>query len=183
MVTYVKQVAEALQYAHDRKVVHRDVKPENMLVGEQGEVLLSDFGVALLVNSTGGTVPYIAPEQVEGRVGPKSDQYALGVCVYEWLSGEPPFRGSWTEVLAQKVRREPPGLWERGIEVGAELEGVVRKALAREPEQRFGSVKELAEALEEAVRRGEEAGSTMAIERKGPAGRPAVAGARGRQIV
>ncbi|WP_052890564.1 WD40 repeat domain-containing serine/threonine protein kinase [Thermogemmatispora carboxidivorans] len=182
VVAYVKQVAEALQYAHERGVVHRDVKPENMLVGEQGEILLSDFRVALLVNSAGGTVPYIAPEQVEGRGGPRSDQYALGVCVYEWLSGELPFQGSWTEVLAQKVRREPPSLRERGIKVGKELEGVVRKALAREPEQRFGTVKEWAEALEEAVRREEEAESKVVIRRREPAGGPALADTRGKKI-
>uniref|UniRef100_UPI000A5D742A serine/threonine-protein kinase n=1 Tax=Thermogemmatispora onikobensis TaxID=732234 RepID=UPI000A5D742A len=189
VVAYVKQVAEALQYAHERKIVHRDVKPENMLAGEQGEVLLSDFGVALLVNSTQGTtqeelvgtVPYLAPEQVEGRVGPKSDQYALGVCVYEWLSGELPFQGSWAEVLAQKVGREPPGLRERGVEVGEELERVVRKALAREPEQRFGTVKELAEALEEAVRREEEAKTKTLIEKTEPVG-PRVVGVGGRKI-
>ncbi|GER85665.1 hypothetical protein KTAU_42990 [Thermogemmatispora aurantia] len=189
VVAYVKQVAEALQYAHERKVVHRDVKPENMLVGEQGEVLLGDFGVALLVQSTRGTtreelvgtVPYLAPEQVEGRVGPKSDQYALGVCVYEWLSGEPPFRGSWKEVLAQKVGREPPGLRERGVEVGEELEEVVRKALAREPEQRYGTVKEWAEALEEAVRREEKRRVIAMVEQTEPVG-PGVPSMGGRKI-
>jgi serine/threonine protein kinase len=91
VVSYVKQVATALQYAHEHKVVHRDVKPENMLVGRNEEVLLSDFGIATVAHSTGslsaeaavGTIAYMAPEQIQGHPRPASDQYALGVTVYE----------------------------------------------------------------------------------------------------
>jgi eukaryotic-like serine/threonine-protein kinase len=95
IVSSVKQVAAALQYAHERKVIHRDVKPENLLVGLQQEVLLSDFGLATLAQSTSqlhrsgqgtaGTIAYMAPEQIEGHPCAASDQYALGVVVYEWL--------------------------------------------------------------------------------------------------
>ena len=89
---YVKQVASALQYAHDQKLIHRDVKPENMLLGRNNEVLLSDFGIALvsqnsLSQSTEdlviGTMSYMSPEQIQGKPRPASDQYALGVVVYE----------------------------------------------------------------------------------------------------
>jgi len=103
----VKQVAAALQYAHERNQIHRDVKPENMLIRQQQEVLLSDFGLVALAHSSGslsmqeavGTPPYMAPEQIKGHPRAASDQYALGVVVYEWLCGARPFEGSLTEVM------------------------------------------------------------------------------------
>src|SRR2546423_329442 len=108
-VAYVQQVAEALQYAHDQRLIHRDVKPDNLLLGRQGEILLSDFGIALLAHSSRsqrtedivGTVSYMAPEQIQGHPCQASDQYALGVIAYEWLSGIRPFCGSVVEVPAQ----------------------------------------------------------------------------------
>ena len=111
IVSFVKQMSAALQYAHDKKFIHRDVKPENMLIGQHQEVLLSDFGIATIAHSTSslnigaegtsGTLAYMAPEQIEGHPRPASDQYALGVVVYEWLCGERPFEGSASEVMAQ----------------------------------------------------------------------------------
>src|SRR5437762_4455124 len=101
IVNYVKQLADALQYAHDEKLIHRDIKPENMLLGRRNEVLLSDFGIAVIAQSTRmqstqevvGTAYYMAPEQLQGKPRLASDQYALGVVVYEWLSGSRPFHG------------------------------------------------------------------------------------------
>src|SRR5215472_9264490 len=89
---YVKQVAEALQYAHDKNIIHRDIKPENLLLGRKNEVLLGDFGLALVAQSSSyqstqmfaGTITYMAPEHIQGRPCPASDQYALGIVVYEW---------------------------------------------------------------------------------------------------
>src|SRR5260370_19926281 len=118
IVSYVKQVAAALQYAHDHKFIHRDVKPENMLLGRQQEVLLSDFGLAALAHSSAslstqealGTLYYMAPEQIEGHPRPASDQYALGCMVYEWLCGARPFEGSATELMVPQLSIPPQSL-------------------------------------------------------------------------
>jgi len=158
VIAYVKQVAEALQYAHDEKFIHRDVKPENMLVGRRGEVLLSDFGIALVAQSSryqstqdmAGTIAYMAPEQIHGKPRPASDQYALGVIVYEWLSGNRPFHGSFTEIAAQHAIVHPPSLREKIPAITPDVEHVVLTTLAKDPKQRFGSIHAFAIALEQA---------------------------------
>ena len=102
---YVKQIADALQYAHHEGVIHRDIKPDNMLLGKQRELLLSDFGIASIAHTTRsmseegqvGTINYMAPEQLQGRPRPASDQYALGIVVYEWICGTRPFHGTVAE--------------------------------------------------------------------------------------
>jgi serine/threonine protein kinase len=118
IVSYVRQIAAALQYAHDQKVIHRDLKPENVLLGLRDEVLLSDFGIAVEAHRSesqptedvAGTVAYMAPEQLRGKPKVASDQYALGVLVYEWLSGRLPFEGSYAEIIAQHLFDPPPSL-------------------------------------------------------------------------
>jgi serine/threonine protein kinase len=161
IVAYVKQVAAALQYAHDRKLIHRDVKPENMLLGLTGDVLLSDFGLVLIAQSTGsqttkevaGTIPYMAPEQINGKPRPASDQYALGIVIYEWLSGERPFNGSFVEIATQHLMIPPAALYGRVAGVSPAMEEVVFTALAKDPQQRYASVQDLAMALEQACER------------------------------
>src|SRR5437764_1056353 len=160
ILSSVKQVADALQYAHEQKFIHRDVKPENMLVGRRQEVLLSDFGIATIAHSTSslnvgaegtsGTLAYMAPEQIEGHPRAASDQYALGVVVYEWLCGERPFEGSASEVMAQHLSMPPLPLLERMPTIPPEVEQVVLQALAKDPKARFASVKDFASALEQA---------------------------------
>jgi predicted ATPase/DNA-binding CsgD family transcriptional regulator/tRNA A-37 threonylcarbamoyl transferase component Bud32 len=158
LLSYVKQVADALQYAHEHKLVHRDVKPENMLVGRRQELLLSDFGIATVAHSTAslsaeaavGTIAYMAPEQIQDQPRPASDQYALGVTVYEWLCGVRPFSGSFTALVTQHLWQSPPPLQGRAPEITAEIEQVVLRALAKDPKQRFPSVVAFAEALEQA---------------------------------
>src|SRR6266852_1151939 len=158
IITYVKQVAAALQYAHEQKFIHRDVKPENMLLGRQQEVLLSDFGLAALAHSSAslstkeavGTLPYMAPEQIEGHPRAASDQYALGVVVYEWLCGQRPFEGSMTEVMVRHLTMPPPPLHEKVATIPLGIEQIVLRALAKDPKQRFASVRDFALALEQA---------------------------------
>jgi serine/threonine protein kinase len=126
VVDYVKQVAEALQYAHDRKIVHRDVKPENMLISENNEILLGDFGIALIAQSSRfqptqdviGTLPYMSPEQIQGKPRPASDQYSLGIVAYEWLNGMYPFQGSLTELCTQHMFASPAPLHEEERHMG-----------------------------------------------------------------
>ena len=158
IVPYIKQVAEALQYAHGEKFIHRDVKPENMLVGRREAVLLSDFGIALMAQSSRyqstqeviGTVAYMSPEQIQGKPRPASDQYSLGVVVYEWLCGDRPFHGSFTELCTQHMFASPPPLREKFPTISPEVEQVVMTALVKDPRQRFGSVQAFANALEQA---------------------------------
>lgn len=162
IVSYVNQVADALQYAHSQRVIHRDIKPENMLIGRRNEILLSDFGIALVAQSsryqnTGevvGTVAYMAPEQIHGKPRPASDQYALAVVVYEWLSGIRPFSGSFTEIAVQHTVAPPPPLHEKVPSISPEIEQVVFTALAKDPQQRFASVQAFARALEQASQPG-----------------------------
>src|SRR6266568_4739775 len=158
VLPYVKQIADALQYAHDEKVIHRDVKPENMLIGKRQEILLSDFGIAIVAQSSryqnaqdmAGTIAYMAPEQIQAHPRPASDQYSLGIVVYEWLTGDRPFHGSFTEIAIKHSVVLPPPLREKVPTILPDVEQVVMMALAKEPKQRFGSVQAFANALEQA---------------------------------
>ncbi len=160
VVRYVKQAASALQYAHDEKLIHRDIKPENMLLGRYNEVLLSDFGLALVAQSARsqrledivGTIAYMAPEQIEAHPLPASDQYSLGIVVYEWLSGERPFHGSAMEIAAKHYLMPPPPLHEKVPTLSPEVEQVVLIALAKDPRGRFATIHAFATAFEQASR-------------------------------
>ncbi|HET8846149.1 MAG TPA: FHA domain-containing serine/threonine-protein kinase, partial [Ktedonobacteraceae bacterium] len=169
IVAYIKQVASALQYAHNQKVIHRDIKPENMLIGRNDEILLSDFGIALPTpswNQQGsspdqalsdpgswnpiGTVTYMAPEQIQGRPLPASDQYALAVVAYEWICGVAPFTGTYVEIAVQKMSTMPSPLRAHVAHLPRDVEGVIQNALSIDPQRRFKSVQAFATALEQA---------------------------------
>lgn len=159
VVDYMQQIGEGLQYAHGQKLIHRDLKPENVLIGPGGDLLLSDFGVALMAQSTcsqevrvnlAGTASYIAPEQLGGKPEFASDQYALGIMAYEWLCGTRPFKGSLIELYNQHYQVPPPPLREHAPELPEAVERVVLKAMAKNPEQRYECVKDFVEALREA---------------------------------
>jgi outer membrane protein assembly factor BamB/serine/threonine protein kinase len=159
IVEYVEQIASALQYAHDRRIIHRDVKPENMLLRVDGTLLLSDFGIAKIMEQTTlvsmqtriGTPVYMAPEQHTGYPCFASDQYALAVVVYEWISGTRPFQGTREWLAVQHVTAPPPSLLNQRPMLPSSVEQVVFKALSKTPEQRFATVQEFATALRVAV--------------------------------
>jgi len=171
VVSYVKQVAGALQYIHTQKLIHRDIKPESMLLGQNNEVLLAEFGIAIIAQSTRSaqtrqpqevaeSVIYMAPEQLMGKPRPASDQYALAVVVYEWLSGDPPFSGLIPQIANQHLSTPPPPLRSTVPAISSAVESVVVKALAKEPHKRFADVQDFALALEEAYN-AESAGRTL----------------------
>jgi eukaryotic-like serine/threonine-protein kinase len=149
-LAYMAQVAEALDFAHARSIIHRDVKPENMLLNAQDSLLLSDFGIATLTSELGaqitpsvaGTAVYMAPEQLRGKTRPESDQYALAVVTYEWLCGKPPFHGTYPEIAVQHINSAPPSLRTRNPRISPAIEEVVNIALAKDPAQRYPTVSE-----------------------------------------
>lgn len=167
LLPYVRQVADALHYAHEQKLVHRDVKPENMLLGYNDEVYLSDFGTALVVQTTGyqspqqdeviGTVAYMAPELFQGMARPASDQYALAVVVYEWLAGQPLFHGSAMDIAVQHATMLPPPLRDSVPSLPIAVEQVIMRTLAKDYHQRFPDILDFAGALEQAATQGDTA--------------------------
>jgi serine/threonine protein kinase len=160
IVSYVKQIAEALVFAHQRQLVHRDIKPENLLLGRQAEVLVSDFGIAIMADPSyaspsqeiAGTLPYIAPEQLRGFSQPASDQYSLAAVVYEWISGTVPFSGRTVEELVnQHFNASPLSLCERVPGLSPAVEQVVLKGLEKDPQQRYATITDFAQAFEQAT--------------------------------
>ncbi len=158
VIDIIKQVADALQYAHEQNIIHRDIKPENLLMNERQEVMLSDFGLALFAPSAdvlnrqrmAGTLAYTAPEQLQGRPSFASDQYSLGIITYEWLCGTRPFEGEDVEIIMQQVSSPPPRLQSKNPLIMQAVEEVVLKALAKDPQHRYQNVQAFAQALEEA---------------------------------
>ena len=159
VVKYIKQIAEALQYVHDQGYIHRDVKPENILLDAQRNIWLCDFGIAITIPSlfhdhvsdVGGTVEYMAPEQLRRMPVPASDQYSLAIVTYELLVGNCPFHGTSTEVTEQHKRVHPPSLRAQMSGIPPAVERVVLKALSKNPRMRYPSVRAYAIALEQAA--------------------------------
>src|SRR3954469_19966185 len=166
------QVLAGLRYAHEHGVVHRDVKPHNVLVGDDGRIKVTDFGIAHAgdpqmteVGSIVGTAQYLSPEQARGRgVGPQTDIYSLGVVLYEMLAGRVPFEGDSSVAIAmQHVSDEAPPLRSVAPLVPESLAMVVSHAMLKEPTQRYGSAEEFAADLDR-VRRGLVPAATALIE-------------------
>jgi ketosteroid isomerase-like protein len=153
----VEQVASALHYAHDRGVVHRDVKPANVMIDEKGWALVCDFGVAkafgaVALTQTGGTMgtpSHMSPEQLYGQpLSGRSDQYSLAIMAYELLAGKPPFAGaSLGEVLRQHLLEPPPRLSDVRPEIPGYVSDVLIRAMSKKPEERFKSVLDFVVAL------------------------------------
>jgi len=155
VTAYVKRIASALQYLHTMHIIHRDIKPANILVEQDRNALLADFEFAVdyrNCQNRAGTPAYAALEQWEGQSCPASDQYALGVLTYQWLSGELPFHGSSTEIATQHRNAPLPPLQNKIPQLPDTIDQVLLTALAKDPDSRFTNVQTFADALERACR-------------------------------
>jgi serine/threonine-protein kinase len=147
------EAAEALEAAHSAGVVHRDIKPHNILLGPEGRVKVTDFGIARAMSSVGdsetgtivGSVSYISPEQARGEaVGPQSDLYSLGTTLFEMLAGRPPFDGGERLAIVHKhIYDQPPRASELRPGLPAEVDSIIEVCLAKELSRRFASAREL----------------------------------------
>jgi serine/threonine protein kinase len=161
-VSIIGQACEGLDYAHRHGVVHRDVKPGNLLRAREGEVKLADFGIAKAteqssitqVGSVLGTAAYLAPEQARGEeAGPRADLYALGVVAYQLISGRLPYEAtSLTELALKQQREEPATLDTLVAAVGPELADAIALALALDPRDRYQTAREMGRAIDDGAR-------------------------------
>jgi len=159
--SFLRPLAEALDYAHKQGLVHRDVKPSNIVVDTAGRATLTDFGIARAAQDTKltktgtilGTPEYMSPEQVQGEnIGPRSDQYSLAVVAFELLSGRVPFQAESTVALLHKVAYEPPppiSEVQSGLPRG--VEHVLNRALSKNPRDRYKSARDFVDALRNAL--------------------------------
>src|ERR1035441_2328357 len=158
----VTQACRGLEYAHRNGVVHRDVKPGNLLVSDSEVVKLADFGIARAtdqssitqVGSVLGTAAYLAPEQARGEeAGPRADVYALGVVTYQLISGRLPYEATSLTELALKQQREEPAMLDTLVAaVGPELADAVAIALALDPRERYQTAREMGRAIGDGAR-------------------------------
>ncbi len=160
---YLQQAASALQYAHDRNIVHRDIKPANFLLRfdeheKRAFLLLGDFGLAKVFTGSSstqtilGTPTYMAPEQFEGAARPESDQYALAVMIYYLLAGRPPFEGDPMQLMRQHMVSPVPSITQINPNVPPVINGVLVRALSKQPEQRFATIATFAETFANVAR-------------------------------
>src|SRR6266705_178953 len=161
---FLQQAADALQYAHDHEIIHRDVKSSNFLIHsrkdnpDRPDLLLADFGIAKfnsaiasLSSSIRGTPTYMAPEQWKGQPVPATDQYALGVMIYELLTGYPPFQGGLEQVMYLHINTEPEPPSTLNPSIHPDLDAVILRTLAKKPEDRFVSVSAFAQTFQEVL--------------------------------
>lgn len=160
LVPYMQQAASALNYVHDNRLVHQDIKPGNLLIGRNGQLLLADFGTTYYLGmqthaSLGeitGTAAYMPPEQWQGNPRRDSDQYALAFCCYELLCGRPPFvYRSLEDMWNAHMKQAPTSAQKWNPRIPVEVWAVLKRAMAKDYRQRYGSINEFAEQYAEAV--------------------------------
>jgi tRNA A-37 threonylcarbamoyl transferase component Bud32 len=153
----VRAIADGLAYAHDKGIIHRDIKPGNILFSDTMTAKLTDFGIAKLTSSDVvtqlglalGSPSYMSPEQAAGQsVDARSDLYALGVTLYQMVTGELPFRGETTAVMSQHITQPPPPPGTLNAALSADVEGLILQLMAKVPEQRPASARALCEAID-----------------------------------
>src|SRR6478736_3842690 len=160
-VAYAIEIARALGTAHARHIVHRDVKPQNVLIDEEGSAKVTDFGIARTLDQEGltadgrvlGTTDYVSPEQALGhQVTGQSDLYSLGIVLFEMLTGDVPFKGENQVAVAMKHVREPlPDVTHLRPEVSAVLASVIDRSTRKELKNRYATVTEMVQDLEQAL--------------------------------
>src|SRR5215208_6328685 len=160
-VAYAVEIGRALECAHSHMLVHRDVKPQNVLIDADGRAKVTDFGIARSLEAQGltatgrvlGTTDYVSPEQALGHeVTGQSDIYALGIVLYEMLTGETPFKADTQVAVAMKHVRDPlPDVQRRRPEISASLAAVVEHSTAKETQNRYRSVSQMVHDLEEVL--------------------------------
>ena len=191
VVNWAVQALDALEFAHRQGVVHRDIKPHNMILTDEGRLKVTDFGIARAANavqmtevgSIVGTAQYLSPEQARGLdVGPQSDLYSMGIVLYEMLTGELPFNGdSAVEIAMKQVSDPPPSIRRKNRLVSEGLEQVVMRALSKDPALRHRSARQMADELRRVSRGGAVSSDTQMATRVLTGGAAAVEAYTGTQ--
>jgi len=161
VIDIMTQLTDGLSHAHDAYIIHRDIKPQNIMILDNGTVKITDFGIAMAVNATQftqtnsvmGTVHYLPPEQANGKSSTvKSDIYSLGILMYELLTGSVPFKGdNAVEIALKHMKEKIPSIRKQNPLIPQSVENIVLKACAKNPRNRYDNVKEMYNDLKEAM--------------------------------
>src|SRR5690242_15963984 len=189
IVRVMEDLLTGLQFSHERGVVHRDIKPANVMLTSAGQAKIADFGIARIESSSMtqagtllGTPAYMSPEQFMGQVvDARSDIYSSGVLLYQLLTGERPFEGGLSAIMHKALNTEPPWPSQLSVTAPPSFDAVVRRAMAKRPEERFPSAKAFFDAIRTAMDHqaapvvGEDEATMMAAPPPLPPSRPATA--------